>query len=131
MEQGRALATILVKMISDVVDRNEDLRIGSGRPLARSQRHNLYMVLIGDPPNDMRGAFVIDRLSTFPHEDWKDEFDRLTDIKDRIEGIEDGRGNGENSGSKYATRIEEMLHDYTLVADDPSSSAVQRRLPVP
>ena len=111
-----AMAATLVGMISNVVDRNEDLRVvRSGRALAQKHEHNLYMVLIGDPPHDVGGAFVIDRLRTCPHEDWRNEAGQLKSIKDRIEVDSSLWG---VRGMVYASRIGDMLREHTLQAPD-------------
>lgn len=110
------MAATLVGMISNVVDRNEDLRVvRSGRALAQKHEHNLYMVLIGDPPHDVGEAFVIDRLRTFPHEDWRNESGQLKSIKDRIEIDSSLWG---MRGMIYASRIGDMLREHTLQAPE-------------
>lgn len=117
--ENHMMATTLVSMISNVVDRNEDLRVvRSGRALAQKHEHNLYMVLIGDPPHEVGEAFVIDRLRTFPPEDWRNEGGQLKSIKDRIEVDSSLWG---KRGMNYASRIGDMLREQTL--HDPDAVA--------
>ena len=131
--QARRLSTMLVELIQKVCDRNRDLRVGTG-PRARSRNHNLYSLLIDDPPNEptapayMNDAFVIDRLRSFPSDDWKHLFEDLTNIRDEI--YENATQNQQASLS-YGAKLDEMLRDYALHADEPSSSSVQMRMPGP
>ena len=129
--QARRLSTMLVGLIREVCYRNKDLRVGN-RPRARSRNHNLYTYLIGDPPIEpaapayMNDSFVIDRLSEFPSDDWKHLFEDLTNIRDEI--VEFSSEN-ERTSLSYATKLDEMLREYTMHANEPSSSSAQMRMP--
>ncbi|KAL9131866.1 MAG: hypothetical protein Q9217_000312 [Psora testacea] len=131
--QARRLSTILVELVQKVCDRNRDLRVGD-RPRARSRNHNLYTYLIGDPPVDpaapayMNDAFVVDRLRVLSSDDWKHLFEDLTNIRDEI--VEYATEN-ERASLAYAAKLDEMLGEYTIHANEPSSSSAQMRMPGP
>ncbi|KAL9639886.1 MAG: hypothetical protein Q9164_000634 [Protoblastenia rupestris] len=132
-DQTSYLSTILVDLIRSVCARNRDLRVGDG-PRARSRNHNLYTCLIGNPPIEptapdyMNDAFVVDRLRVFPSDDWKHLFEDLTNIRDEI--VERATEH-ERASPAYAAILEEMLREYTMHAEEPSSSSSQMRMPGP
>ena len=127
------LAAILTEIIGEVLLYNKDIYQGSSwnrsRPPHEDARNrNLYAFLIGNPPFDnslppwMRDHFVIDRLQTFPADQWRHLFERLTTVKD---GIDEMEADDMPASQEYAMRIEDMLRDYTATADEPSSSSAQ------
>lgn len=138
-EVAPKLAELLVLLIQEVCRRNEDVSGGSpnsgSRPRDEPRRNrNLYAYLISDPPFDptlpvwMRDAFVIDGLRNIPATEWRHLFELLTTIKDQV--MENARDD-EPAALVFAEKIEEMLREYTIYADEPSSSSAQLRLTQP
>lgn len=129
----RRLAEILVKLIAIVITWDRDVHdMASLESKPSMNEHprirNLFSFLIADPPSDpsmphwMTDAFVIDRLRGFPSSEWSHLLELLTTIKDSIEEKDMG---GSPGLSAYASKIDDMLHDYTATADEPSSSSAQ------
>lgn len=92
------------------------------------RERNLYAYLINPPfdpsfPPWMRDYFVIDRLRAFPANAWRQVlFERLKTIKENIEQWDTDSMPGSRA---YVSRIGDMLHDYSTIADEPSSSSAQ------
>ena len=140
------LALILVRLIEEVVHYNKDIYQGAQWNRAQSanehpRERNLFAYLIGDPPyaysNDdpLYNArfpsweidhFVIDRLQGFPTDQWIHLFEKLTNIKDKIEEFDTREM---PTSLQYAGRIDEMLRAYTATVHEPSSSTYQMPRP--
>ena len=129
----RRLAEILTKLIGQVVAWDRDIynrpQRNSMRPLNEPLRNrNLFVYLIGDPPSDpglpnwMSDHFVIDRLRNFPSSEWRHLLELFTTIKDTIEEKDMDALPGTYA---YVARIDNMIHEYTATADEPSSSSAQ------
>jgi len=130
---SRRLAEILTRLIGQVVAWDRDIygRARWNRVQPRnehSRERNLFAYLIGDPPSDpglphwMTDHFVIDRLRDFPSSEWSHLLELFTTIKD---AIEEKDMNVLPGSFAYVTTIENMVHEYTATADEPSSSSVQ------
>ena len=126
----RRLAEILVRLIAQVMtlDSNVPPQRGQDPRDEYPQMRNLFLYLIGDPPNDptlppwITDAFVIDRLRGYPSSEWSHLLELLTTIKD---GIEEKDLEALPSAFEYAAKIDDMLRDYTATANEPSSSSAQ------
>lgn len=140
LEVAQRLAVCLVQLVEDVCERNVDLFVGNRwnrvPPPGESERdRNLYASLIGNPPTVatwprwMNDSFVVDRLRGFPANEWNHLFERLTTIKDHV--IDNADENDEPASLAYAEKIDEMLREYALHADEPSSSSAQMRMREP
>ena len=126
----RRLAEILVRLVAQVVTLDKDF--DPPRSERQEDEHprmgNLFVYLIGHPPKDpalppwMNDAFVIDRLRGYPSSEWSHLLELLTTIKD---GIEEKDMEELPGAVEYAAKIDDMLHDYTATADEPSSSSAQ------
>ena len=127
------LARTLTDIVQVVCYHNRDIYEGSSwnrnqEANEPERERNLYAHLI-NPPLDpsflpwMRDHFVIDRLRAFPANVWRQVlFERLATIKENIEQ----RDTNSMPGSRaYASRIGDLLHEYSTTADEPSSSSAQ------
>ena len=129
----RRFAEILTKLIGRVVAGDRDIydrpQWNAVRPLNEPLRdRNLFVYLIGDPPSDpglpgwMTDHFVIDRLRNFPSSEWSHLLELFTTIKDTIEEKDMDALPGAYA---YVAKIDNMIHEYTATADEPSSSSAQ------
>ena len=129
----RRLAEILTRLVGQIVTWDRDVydraRWNRIQPQNEHPRdRNLFVYMIGDPPIDptlpswMTNHFVIDRLRSFPSSEWSHLLERLTTIKDAIEEKDMDSLPGSIS---YVAAIDDMVREYTVTADEPSSSSVQ------
>ena len=114
------LAVILVRLIDRVLDLNQDIyanarwnRIAPANEHSRDR--NLFAYLIGDPPTPWApdwktDYFVIDRLRSFPLNEWEHLTERLDTIRWRIERLDTTVF---PMASRYAQQIDEMLGNST------------------
>lgn len=129
-------AEFLVDILYEVVcNRNTDIFGRDSQELseAHGRDHNLFMYLIGNPPQlddssapvAMGDDFIIDRLRDFPATEWSHLLERLHTIVDSIHE----HAPNEEHATAYAAKLDGMLREYTTNVFEPSTSSVQRRRP--
>ena len=120
---GSRLAVILVRLIDRVIDFNRDIYANArwNRTQAANEHprdRNLFAYLIGDPPTPWvpdwkTDFFVIDRLRSFPVNEWEHLTERLDTIRWHIERLDTASF---PMASQYADQIHEMLGNSTATS---------------
>lgn len=126
------LAEILVDILHEVVcNRNKNVheKLEDGE---HERDRNLYTYLIGDPPKPdesapfgLRDFFIIDRLFSFPVNEWKHLLERLTTISEHVRENEEDQP----SSRAYLMRLNELIRGYNEDYFEPSLSSWRHRRP--